>query len=140
MTSLSGVAARQRESDVRLLVEVGSHGMGKKVIQFPRQDSPEPAAEDRSRIVVHVGAQRFALNIACTATALPPETEESSPRTRPETLRVETRFLSLRTPAKLGDRIDGWRVCWLGGWDKSKVLYKVMLERVVPGGRPMQPE
>ena len=128
--------------------------MGKKVIQISRRSSllPNEAAEDRSRIVIHVGAQRFALNIACTAHALPPESAVSPP-VQPELagengtktghlelLRVETRFLSLRTPAKLGDRIDGWRVCWLGGWDKSKVLYKVMLERVVPGGRPMQPE
>jgi hypothetical protein len=51
--------------------------------------------------------------------------------TQPEELKVENRFLSLREPAKLRDRIDGWRVCWLGGWDKSKVLYKVMVERVV---------
>ena len=47
---------------------------------------------------------------------------------------METRFLSLRKPAKLGDRIDGWRVCWLGGWGQSKVLCKVMAERVVRGG------
>jgi hypothetical protein len=24
---------------------------------------------------------------------------------------------------------DGWRVCWLGGWGKGKVLYTVMMER-----------
>jgi hypothetical protein len=24
-----------------------------------------------------------------------------------------------RKPAVLGDRIDGWRVCWLGGSDKT---------------------
>ena len=27
------------------------------------------------------------------------------------------------------DRIDGWRVCWQGGWDKGKVFYMVMVER-----------
>jgi hypothetical protein len=37
-------------------------------------------------------------------------------------------------PAVLGDRIDGWRVCWVGGWDKGKVLFVVMVERVVRGG------
>jgi hypothetical protein len=31
----------------------------------------------------------------------------------------------------VGDRIDGWRVCWVGGWDKGKVLFVVMMERVV---------
>jgi hypothetical protein len=31
----------------------------------------------------------------------------------------------------LGDHIDGWRVCWVGGWDKGKVVFVVMVERVV---------
>ena len=107
--------------------------MAKRVIPFPRCSAPPPVAEHRSQIVVHVGAQRFALNIACTASALPSESEVPA-RRQPEELKVETRFLSLRKPAALGDRIDGWRVCWLGGWDKSKVLYEVMVERVVRGG------
>jgi hypothetical protein len=29
----------------------------------------------------------------------------------------------------LGDPIDGWRVCWIGGWDKFRVLFVVMVER-----------
>jgi hypothetical protein len=33
-------------------------------------------------------------------------------------MEIETRFLRLTQPAALGDRIDGWRVCWVGGWDK----------------------
>jgi hypothetical protein len=49
-------------------------------------------------------------------------------------LRVESRFLKLRRPAKLGERIDGWRVCWLGGWDKRKAFYKVQVDRVVRAG------
>ena len=105
--------------------------MSNRVIPFARRSAPPPAAEHRSQIVVHVGAQRFALNIACTASALPSESVVPA-RWEPEELKVENRFLSLRKPAKLGDRIDGWRVCWLGGWDKSKVLYKAMVERVVP--------
>jgi len=37
----------------------------------------------------------------------------------------------------LGDHIDGWRVCWVGGWDKGKVVFVVMVERVVrSGGHP----
>jgi hypothetical protein len=48
-----------------------------------------------------------------------------------EQLQVQTRFLRLREPAVVGDRIDGWRVCWVGGWDKGKVLFVVMVERVV---------
>src|ERR1700674_1484515 len=33
---------------------------------------------------------------------------------------VQTRFLRLRQPAALADRIEGWTVCWLGGWEKGK--------------------
>ena len=42
---------------------------------------------------------------------------------------IETKFLRLRNPVALGDRIDGWRVCWLGGWDRGRVFYVVMVER-----------
>jgi hypothetical protein len=42
---------------------------------------------------------------------------------------VQTKFLRLRQPAALGDRIDGWRVCWLGGWDKGRVFFVVMVEK-----------
>jgi len=33
-------------------------------------------------------------------------------------MEVETKFLRLFKPVALGDRIDGWRVCWIGGWDQ----------------------
>ena len=51
---------------------------------------------------------------------------------------VETKFLRLIRVVKLGDDIDGWRVCWLGGWDKCRVLFVVMVKRVtdVPGMKP----
>jgi hypothetical protein len=29
----------------------------------------------------------------------------------------------------LGDPVDDWRVCWLGGWDKCRVFFVVMVER-----------
>src|SRR5260370_39494979 len=35
-----------------------------------------------------------------------------------EAMPVETKFLRLRQPVELVRRIDGWRVCWLGGWDR----------------------
>ncbi len=31
-------------------------------------------------------------------------------------MRIETKFLRLFKPVALGDRLDGWRVCWVGGW------------------------
>jgi hypothetical protein len=104
----------------------------KRVIHFPRRKSvaPEPVTGRRSRIVVNVGAQRYALDISCTATSLS-TANQLSPGTH-----IETKFLHLRKPVSLGDRIDGWRVCWLGGWDKGKLFYVVMVERAVPTVTP----
>lgn len=44
---------------------------------------------------------------------------------------LQTKFLRLRRPVALGDEIDGWRVCWLGGWDKCRVLFVIMVVRKV---------
>ena len=43
---------------------------------------------------------------------------------------METKFLSLRHPVELGSRFDDWQVCWLGGWDKHRYFYLVMLVKV----------
>ncbi len=40
-----------------------------------------------------------------------------------QTMLVQTKFLRLFQPVALGDRIEGWRVCWLGGWDKGHVCF-----------------
>jgi hypothetical protein len=45
------------------------------------------------------------------------------------TMQLETKFLRLRQPVKLRDEIDGWRVCWLGGWDTNRLFYMVMVVR-----------
>jgi hypothetical protein len=29
----------------------------------------------------------------------------------------------------IGNHIDGWRVCWIGGWDKCRVVFVVMVEK-----------
>ena len=42
---------------------------------------------------------------------------------------VETKFLRLFRAVGLGERINGWRVCWVGGWDKCRVVFVVMVER-----------
>jgi len=105
-------------------VEVPSHGMHKKVLDFPKRENTPPEVakvRHRSRIILQVGAQRFALDISCKATRIPCATAPSPV--------IETKFLHLRQPVALGDRIDGWRVCWLGGWDKGRVFYMVMVER-----------
>jgi hypothetical protein len=43
-------------------------------------------------------------------------------------MQVATQFLRLTKPAALGNRINGWRVCWVGGWDRCRVLFVVMVE------------
>jgi len=45
-------------------------------------------------------------------------------------MQMETKYLRLRTPVALGSRFGDWRVCWLGGWDKHRMYYLVMLVRV----------
>ncbi len=44
-----------------------------------------------------------------------------------QTERIATKFLRLREPVPWGHEIDGWHVCWLGGWDKCRVFYIVMV-------------
>ncbi len=44
-------------------------------------------------------------------------------------MHVQTKFLRLCKPVSLGDHIDDWRVSWLGGWDKCRVFFVVMVER-----------
>ena len=44
-------------------------------------------------------------------------------------MHIETKFLHLKPPPSLGDYIDGWRVCWLGGWDRGHIFFVVMVER-----------
>ena len=44
-------------------------------------------------------------------------------------MQVETKFLRLFREVAIGDRINGWRVCWIGGWDKCRVVFVVMVEK-----------
>ena len=44
-------------------------------------------------------------------------------------MEIRTKFLWLRKAPKLGDRLNGWRVCWLGGWDQGRIWFVVMAER-----------
>ncbi len=44
---------------------------------------------------------------------------------------IETKFLRLFRCVNLGDRIDEWRVCWVGGWDKGRVVFVLMAERPI---------
>jgi hypothetical protein len=42
------------------------------------------------------------------------------------------KFLRLRHPVPLGHRIDEWRVCWLGGWDRGHLFFVVIVEAEPP--------
>ena len=44
-------------------------------------------------------------------------------------MEIRTKFLWLRKAPKLGDRLNDWRVCWLGGWDRGRIWFVVMAER-----------
>ena len=46
-------------------------------------------------------------------------------------MRLETKYLRLRTPVTIGSQFDDWEVCWLGGWTKHRLFYLVMVVRVV---------
>jgi hypothetical protein len=55
------------------------------------------------------------------------------------TMHLETKFLRLRELAALGDDINGWRVCWLGGWGSSSniafrrwVMGILLVTKIVP--------
>ena len=47
-------------------------------------------------------------------------------------MRLETKFLRLKTPVAIGSRFDYWQVCWLGGWTKNRLAHVVMLVRLNP--------
>jgi hypothetical protein len=42
-------------------------------------------------------------------------------------MQVQTKFLWLREPVAIGDRVGRWRVCWIGGWDRCRVFFVVMV-------------
>jgi hypothetical protein len=98
----------------------------KNVVPFPAPKTGQAP----SRITIHVGTRQYTIHVPGTvATLSPPRRQSKSPGPVQE-LEVRTRFLRLREPAALGDRIDGGRVCWIGGWDRNKILFVVMVESV----------
>jgi len=47
-------------------------------------------------------------------------------------MKMETKFLRLRREVELGSRFGDWSVCWLGGWQKHRMFYLVMLVKLKP--------
>jgi hypothetical protein len=54
-------------------------------------------------------------------------------------MRLETKFLYLRTPVTLGSWFDDWQVCWLGGWTKHRLSYLVMVVHLRHGDTRGEP-
>jgi len=51
-------------------------------------------------------------------------------RTRVSAMRLETKYLRLRTPVTLGSRFGDWEVCWLGGWTRDRLSFLVMVVKI----------
>jgi hypothetical protein len=47
-------------------------------------------------------------------------------------MRLETKFLRLKTPVQINSHFGEWQVCWLGGGTKNYLGYVVMLVRLKP--------
>ncbi len=56
-------------------------------------------------------------------------TVQPNQRHRCEPMELETKFLRLSRSVEVGEQIDGWQVCWLGGWDKARIFFFVMVFR-----------
>jgi|HubBroStandDraft_2_1064218.scaffolds.fasta_scaffold265513_2 hypothetical protein len=52
---------------------------------------------------------------------------------------LETKYVHLRRAVAVGERIDGWRVSWVGGWDRCKVFFVGMLVRINPAADDRRP-
>jgi hypothetical protein len=74
------------------------------------------------RVTIRLGKQFYALDIKRPASVIPHETE-------PAGRVIKTKFVRLRQPVALGEYIDGWRVCWVGNWDRGKVFFVAMVSR-----------
>jgi hypothetical protein len=49
---------------------------------------------------------------------------------------IRDRAPRLFKPVSIGCRTDGWRVCWVGGWDKCRAVFVVTVERAKRRDRP----
>jgi hypothetical protein len=62
------------------------------------------------------------MNRAADSTARPLLSRRAPPQ-------IETKFLRLSQPVPVGHWIDDWRVIWVGGWDRGRIFFVVMVER-----------
>jgi hypothetical protein len=94
--------------------------MAKKVVPLPPRCAMPTNTASEQRVTIRLGKQRYALDIKCPANISPHE-RRAAGRV------IETKFIRLRHSVALGEYIDGWRVCWVGGWDRGKVFFVAMV-------------
>ena len=122
--------------------ELMYHGMANKVLPFPRPHGPSLEISLlvlRRSAIITVGTQRYVVDM--TAEVRPLSNGPASVKRLDQTVQLErqsreskvmsrqTKFLHLREEVAVGISIDGWRVCWLGGWDRGRLFFVVMVER-----------
>jgi hypothetical protein len=54
-------------------------------------------------------------------------------------MEFETKFMRLWTPVTLSSRFGDWQVCWVGGWNKHRIGFMVMVVRVSPWSPSITP-
>jgi hypothetical protein len=75
-------------------------------------------------------SKRAALRAQSDLTVAGEESDECDDRKTH--MQLDTKFLRLRTAVTLGSRFGDWQVCWVGGWNKHRIGFMVMLVRVSP--------
>jgi hypothetical protein len=47
-----------------------------------------------------------------------------------DTMQMETKFMRIPLAVTVGSRFGDWQVTWIGGWDKWRLYYMVMVVKV----------
>jgi hypothetical protein len=91
--------------------------MAKKVVPLPPRRAMPTNTVSEQCVTIRLGKRRYDLDITCPASVSPHETAPASGL-------IKTKFIRLRQPVALGEYIDGWRVCWVGGWDRGQDILR----------------
>jgi hypothetical protein len=47
-----------------------------------------------------------------------------------DTMKLETKFMRVPLAVTVGSRFGDWHVTWIGGWDKWRLYYLVMVVKL----------
>ena len=109
------IAAHDRFGPYEILRPAGAGGMGEV---YQARDT----RLDRV-VAIKVSQDKFSPRFEREARAV-------AALNHPSICQIYDVVLHLRKPVALGECIEGWRVCWLGGWDRGKVFFIVMVSRL----------